>query len=145
MIYTTKPAEFNPVVEVVGCFMEHDGAFLLLQRNEEKSEPLAWGIPSGKLESSDIDLVTAVQREVSEETGIFLPAEKLNFVSTVYVKYDSHDLVYHMFQTIHDEAPEVLLSDEHVAYCWKTPETAAEIDLMIDLEPCISLAYSNRV
>lgn len=46
---------------------------LLLQRASSKSEdqwPGTWDFPGGRFETSDADLIAAVQREVFEETGL---------------------------------------------------------------------------
>lgn len=146
MIYEQEPKLFNSVVDVVGCFVEYDGRFVLLQRNAEKSDPLAWGIPSGKVESTDTDLVHAMQRELHEETGIQTEIDKLVFFKTVYVCYETHDIVYHMYTLQLDGKPVVTVGpEEHIDYIWVTPKESYTLPLMIDLAPCITLKYPSAV
>jgi 8-oxo-dGTP pyrophosphatase MutT (NUDIX family) len=49
MIFKKQPDNFIPKMEVVGCFLENDGEFLILQRHDNKPQGNTWGLPSGKL------------------------------------------------------------------------------------------------
>ena len=49
MIYGSKPKQFNPLFEVVSCFVEHNGEIILLHRQSQKPEGDTWGVPAGKV------------------------------------------------------------------------------------------------
>lgn len=67
MIHTTRPPDFNPKFEVVSCFVEYKGKFLLLLRQDHKSAPNMYGVPAGKVEEGETVHDTMV-RELREET-----------------------------------------------------------------------------
>lgn len=142
MIHTEKPAEFNPIFEVVSCYVEYDGKILLLHRQDHKSEGGCWGMPAGKVDEGE-NINEAVIREVQEETGQKIAEEKLNYIGKVYVKYPDYDFIYHMYRTVLTEPPVITLSQrEHKAYQWETPIKALDLKLVRDLYECIKMSYS---
>lgn len=144
MIYTEKPIDFKPKLEVVGCFVEYQDTFLMLHRQSHKPEPDVWGIPSGKVDPDDTSLLIAMQRELQEETGIIVSEDKLSLFKTVYVRYETHDIIYHMFELSCNAKPDVVLSpDEHVDYQWVRAKESYNMNLMIDMVPCIQLKYGT--
>ncbi len=69
-------------MRVVGCFIEFEGKFLLLQRSEFVDQPLTWALPAGKVESGETDLA-AMMRELREETGYIARKEELEFLGVI--------------------------------------------------------------
>ena len=53
MIFTEEPAGFNKKFDVVGCYLEHGGKFLLLHRVSSKPSGGMWGLPAGKVEKGE--------------------------------------------------------------------------------------------
>jgi len=51
MIYTNKPQGFIENIQVVACYLEHDGKILLLQRQPNKTHGGRWGLPAGKIDN----------------------------------------------------------------------------------------------
>ena len=55
--------------QIVGAVVDHKGEILLLRRLPGDFRGGAWELPSGKVEPGE-DLMTALHREVAEETGL---------------------------------------------------------------------------
>jgi 8-oxo-dGTP diphosphatase len=141
MIYETKPADFNPKFEVVSLFIEHKDKVLFLKNNEtKKHNPLLWGIPAGKIETAE-NKEKALLREIKEETGILLKKEQLEYDSTVYIKYPTHDFIYHMYKTELQKQETIILSKEHLKYKWLAPKEALKLPLIRDEDACIKKVY----
>jgi len=66
MVYKEKPNDFIPDIEVVGCLLECKGKILLLHRHDYKSQGGKWGIPAGKINKEDLDVKSALLRELKE-------------------------------------------------------------------------------
>jgi len=142
MIHENKPASFNPMFEVVSLFIENKEKILFLQNSSaKKHNPLLWGIPAGKIEKNE-NKEEALIREIFEETGIVLGKNKLNYNSTVYIKYPTHDFIYHMYKTSITKNEEIKLSKEHINYKWLTAKEALKLPLILDEDACIKKAYN---
>ena len=141
MVFDTPPIDFQPKFEVVGCFMEHDGDILLLQRNDDKSEGGRWGIPGGKRGPGET-LAQALVREIKEETGVTILESELQYHQPILVRHTLHDFTYHIFSTVLRSRPEITLSPlEHQAQQWTTPAHALKLNLVTDKNACIKIRY----
>ncbi len=141
MIFNTRPADFNPKMEVVSCFVENDGKFLLLHRQDHKPEGNTWGVPAGKVEKDESHL-SAILREIEEETGLSFTADQLEYLTKVFVRYPYADIIFHIFRTalhVHDAI--VIDPSAHKDYCWATPQESLEMPLIPDEDGCIKLVY----
>ena len=67
---------------VAGILFDHDKSILLAQRSAEKSFPLQWEFPGGKIEEGE-NSEGALKRELFEELNIEIDKIKL-FDSVVY-------------------------------------------------------------
>ncbi len=142
MIFHTKPADFNPRFEVVSCFFEYAGTFLMLHRQAWKPQGNTWGLPAGKVDSGETK-EEAIAREMEEEIGYRCDPKEFIFRHTVYVKYDAYDFVYHIYSLTIDERPDLVINEEeHKSHRWVTPREALEMDLIEDEAPCIHLFYN---
>lgn len=56
--------------QVVGAVIHHGGRILLLKRPIDDFRGGTCELPSGKVEPTDADPITALHREVTEETGL---------------------------------------------------------------------------
>jgi mutator protein MutT len=68
--------DFNPTVEVAGCYCEFEDKILFLKRASHKHQGDMWGIPGGKLDEGETPRM-AVIREVFEEVGIPINEDNL--------------------------------------------------------------------
>ncbi len=141
MIYLEQPENFKPRFEIVSCFIEVNGQILLLHRHEGKSQSARWGRPGGKREEGET-LPAAMAREIQEETGLVVAIEKLTYVQKLFVRYASHDFIFHMFHLVLDTLPSIVICDhEHQAFTWVTPQEALGMDLIEDEDACIKMFY----
>lgn len=141
MIYSEKPADFKPRFEVASCFLEHDGRILLLLRQDHKPQGNTWSLPAGKVENGESP-ISAIAREMREETGYSAPVEAFTHAHTVFVTHDGYSFPYHMFHHVLSSIPEITLEDSaHKEYRWVTPEEALSLPLMPDEDECIRLFY----
>ena len=143
MIAKTPFENFQPKFEVASCFLEVGDKFLLLLRQDFKSEGNKWGVPAGKVESGETT-EQALVREIQEEIGLELARERVEFFDTVYVRYPDYDFVYHMFRAPFAQEPEIALNlTEHKDFRWASIPEALAMNLVQDEDACIRLLYGN--
>ncbi len=141
MIFKSPPDNFKKELDVVVCYIEHCGYFVLLHRNTNKKFGDKFGLPAGKVDDKESP-AEAMQREIFEETGIKVKEEDLKYFNTLYVRGGGSDFVYHMFSLSLDQRPEIKLSpSEHKGFLWVTPEESLGLDLIHDLDECTRLFY----
>lgn len=143
-IYLEKPEGFNPKFEVVGCcFLHYQDKILLMHRQDFKPEGNRWGIPGGKLDKKE-PLISAIIREVFEETGFRLDVERIHYIGKVYIRVPNFDFEYHMVRYLDPIANpgDVKINfREHKGYTWVTPEDALRMDLMTDEDVCFEIVF----
>lgn len=109
---------FKPTVSVSACYCQYQEKVLFLKRAESSSQANTWGVPAGKLEQNEEPL-SAVIREVLEETGITLSEKNVSFIKTIHIRYPQNDFVYHMFYYKFPELPSICLNpNEHQESAW---------------------------
>lgn len=142
IVFRTEPEGFEPRIEVVSCFIEHEGKILVLHRQDHKPQGNTWGTPAGKRDG-DEKLVTAMLRELREETGIELAETDLAYFDKVYVRYPKIDFVYHMFHAELIKCPLVKINPiEHKDHRFVLPQEAKLLPLIPGEQECIELFYS---
>jgi len=130
MVFESIPEGFDPHFHLVTCYIEHDGKFLMVQRNDDKVEGGKWGFPGGKVEKGESES-EALARELKEELNLDVLPEKLRYLKKVFVKFPDYDFEGTMFLLRLDAPHAVVLSeDEHQAYEWVTFEEALTMDLI---------------
>jgi len=145
MISENIPDGFKSQLEVVSCYIEHDGEILLLQRHPEHKHSAKWGLPAGKLEEGETT-EQAIIREIQEETGLEVGEQRLMFRDTLFVSYLGKEFLYHTFQATFADKPTVRINPpEHKAYGWFTPEQALSLDYIHDLDACIQRHYRDAL
>ena len=113
MIYSTEPAGFKRGIDVVGCYIEHAGTFLLLYRQPHKPNGNKWGMPAGKVDIGETKN-QAMIREVREETGIEIAEADLQYFDSVFVQHEGTDFIYHMFSVQLIEQPKLRLVHKNI-------------------------------
>lgn len=132
-VYKIQPEEFKPKFEVVACLLQHEDKLLFLHRQDTAAEGNLWGIPGGKIEKDETP-EEAIVRELREETGFDISEQPVEYLGKVYVKYPTHDFVFHLVKAkIAEDTAAVKLSfREHKGFTWITAEDLQKLPLMPD-------------
>ena len=139
-VYLDPPENFDPKFEVVSAHLDVDGELLLLQTNNRKKFANMWGVPAGKIDM-DENKISAIKRELFEETKICLNENQFNFFKTVYVDHSDCHFIYHIYHIKLNEKPSINISDEHSQFMWTTPQKALSLDLIPDEDACLKLLF----
>ncbi len=146
MIYTQPPENFQPIMQVVACFIEFRDQVLFVQRAAKVSQPGRWCVPGGKVEAGEA-LDAALRREVMEECGIKL--DNLVLAQTIYIRRGELDFVNHMYKSRAMIKPKINLAlEENSTYQWLTKQQVQALDaeqkLILDGMTGISLLYPGE-
>lgn len=134
---------FNPIFEVAGSFIEYDNKILLLLRQDHKPQPNVYGMPAGKIDKGESPVESMI-RELREETWINLVVQKLNFIKKLYVRYPTYDFVYHIFHSVLNELPDVIINPkEHKEYIWVTLDETNNLQMVPWLDVSIDYCYKK--
>lgn len=128
-IFEIPPTGFTPHVEVAACYLLSEGEILLLKRGYGKPEEGLWGVPAGKIDPGETVLEGAL-RELNEETGLTVPAEKLIDKGSLYINRPGISFVYHMFLINFEKKPKIQITPEHLEHQWINPLQADTLPLM---------------
>lgn len=141
MVYREIPKDFEPKFSAAGCIIQVSGEILLLLRQEGKPQANTWGLPSGKLNPGETPL-SAIIREILEETGYFATPSEPKLATTVYVKYPEIDFIYHLFHlSLQKKFPVTIDTDEHTEFAWVTPERAFTMPGIAGLNECLAMFF----
>ena len=142
MIYKDRPLDFNKRFDIVGCFLQYNGKFVLLRRQAHKVNGDKWGLPAGKKEDGE-SIDQAVLREIKEETGLELLPSSVSYFSSLYVRDGSFDIEWHMFFANFQVEPKITINpNEHCEFRWVTSgEAKGMADLIHDLKESIELFH----
>jgi len=82
------------VIQVVAAVIEHDGRYLITQRNANAVLPMLWEFPGGRVEPNESE-VSALRREVKGRIGVEIEVGgKLGEHLHEYSHYDVHLTLY---------------------------------------------------
>lgn len=141
MIYAERPKDFRKTCDVVACYVEHHGKFLMLKRHADKPNGDRWGLPAGKVDPGE-NLGEAMCRELHEETGIVCESGSLVLWGSVLVNHDNVGFEYHMYKLELPEVPEVTVNNiEHVEASWFLPVESLSLHQVDDQVECTKLVY----
>jgi len=144
MLYQAPPTDFRPSSDTVALYLQYRGAILVVQRNPQKdSNPLKWGIPTGKVEAGET-MEQAAIRELTEETGIAVALDRLHFLGTAYVRYPTSDFTFNQFLITFDREPQITLDQENVAFRWVGADEVGFLDLVEDQDEAFRQFFARH-
>jgi len=135
--------EFNPLLEVAICFIEHQSTILLLQRSPNSIQGGRWCVPGGKLNPGEF-VEEAILRELHEELGWSITNSDLEFKVKLFERFPPFgDFILNVFSFPLSTPPlPVRLSpQEHTNYLWATHEQFFSIDLMVGQKEVYNYLY----
>ena len=142
MEYELDPKDFSPIAAVVGVFLEYQGKFLSVLRNDPDYHGDRWGLPGGGVDAGETKL-QAIVREVFEETGIRLPAKRFTHCLTMNVRHYGYDITYDVFYVRFRKEPCFQLNtEEHREARFVTPQEALVLPLVAGNDYCIQYRYN---
>lgn len=136
--FMKPPQGFYPCATVVSLMCLKGDLCLFLQKSSGFQKD-KWGLPGGKVERWENPLC-AMQRELIEETGIFLPIASMEELGQVYMRTQM-DYKIHVFQAQFDILKNVYLSKEHKNYNWLTIKQALELPLLTGQDEILNHFY----
>lgn len=118
---------------IVGCFLEHDGKFVILRRRADKPDGNTWGLPAGKVEPGETD-TAAMLRELYEETGYQADPNELTHLGEFALGQPGKQYLFNTYLVRIDNPHDVSLEpNAHESFDWVTPEECyAKNDLIAD-------------
>ena len=147
MSYEINPKNFNPLFNVAGCVIEAQGKIILLQRKNSSIQGNKWGIPSGKIENKE-DPLSAIQREIEEETGIKINKDKIKLIKKYKARHSpGYDFIYNLFYTKIKKINKLKLDeDENINSILISPIEALNMPLVEGTNECIKNLYNlNKI
>lgn len=142
-IFSYKPLDVTRPLIVAGGVLMHDERFLLLKRHPEKSYGLHWNLPAGKVELGE-DPKVGAQREIHEETGIYISLDNLEPLHIFYIKRDKAFIQLHIYKANFQERPKINLKlDENTEALWTSHEEALNLQLLSGGHEIIDFCIKN--
>lgn len=109
--------------QVVGGVIDRAGRVLVIRRALSDHMGGQWELPSGKVDPGE-DLLTALRREILEETGLVVDRVAAYLGSFDYVSRGIRMRQHNWAVTVLRHEPVVLNPEEHDAYRWTAPDEA---------------------
>lgn len=129
-IYLSCPRHFDVNAIIAGGFITHEKRFLMLKRHPQKHYGNYWNFPAGKVERGE-DPHLGAQREIHEETGLFIPLESLDPVHIFYIKRAAFNIQFHLYKTHLPTLPSLNLKlDENIDALWLEHDEALKLPLL---------------
>lgn len=144
--------DFIPDKYAVACHIICDGKILYVKRKKNKPQGGKWGCIAGKIEKGE-DNLTAIKREVQEETGLILEKKDFKYIrtwNTVFKKKEKNcdylSFTCSLYQVKFENKPDIVIpKDELDGYYWFTPEEALKLDLFQDEDSVLKEIYKISI
>jgi 8-oxo-dGTP pyrophosphatase MutT (NUDIX family) len=103
------------LIEYVLCIARDlTGRFVFVKKTRPEWQAGRYNFPGGKLETEDVDIQSAAQREFLEETGVNIPAPDWQQIATLA----GNDYAVYVMSTNHSAHGADTQTDEKVGWYW---------------------------
>lgn len=117
----------------VSIVLFRGGKFAVSQRLSKLHLPCLWQFAGGHVERGEEPL-SAAQRELLEETGLALPAERFHFIGKAgpLVGYNGDKYIGHRYGVVLEvgEEPACTEPDKHTGWQWVTPQELLALEML---------------
>lgn len=128
-VFTEKPLDFSPKVEIGATYVIHNERLLLLKLGSHKQEAGYWGVPAGKIEINET-FSDGAKRELFEETGLSSGEGPWRSLGVLFMRKPDIDYTYHFFELRLETEPQISLSIEHDEHIWASAQDIKNLPLM---------------
>ncbi|KAK5657964.1 hypothetical protein OQA88_2516 [Cercophora sp. LCS_1] len=126
--FTVSPSTYlaaNPAIYalIVSAVVVHNSRVLLIRRSPTDGFPLKWETPGGGVDPTDLTILSAVTRELLEETG--LSTSRVARLLPGTVEFDAREGLWRKFfflVEVNEAEPVVLNPEEHVDFVWASAD-----------------------
>lgn len=114
------------------CFLMFKSEILVLKRARKDEQVGKWGVPGGKLSSEETP-VSALVREVFEETGLTLFDAKFQFLSKALITNpcDGRYLIYLYYYKLYSKPKISIHHEEHSDFQWVGIHNFMNLNLLV--------------
>jgi 8-oxo-dGTP diphosphatase len=130
-VFFDCPETFKPMLDVAACYCTHNDRILLLKRHPAKLEGSMWCMPGGKKEG-DETLAEAAQRELFEESGLFVLPSCLQPVKQFFIEKPSYTFSFQVYHVRFSSLPTLVVKDGEITEgSWLSGEEALKKPLVM--------------
>lgn len=139
MVYEERPNDFSPTYEVINCFIETKGEFLVFLRQDNETRSGLWGMTTTTFAPNE-DRNKAFTRAVFEETGCELQFNASAYKKTVFIRHPECDFVSHIYHLqLEKKIPVKINPKESKQFFWIKYWKVMKMPLVPDLRTVIGL------
>jgi 8-oxo-dGTP diphosphatase len=110
------------IIRTVGCFLQLEDKFLILNRHPEDSWGNKYGLVAGGIEEGESE-EEAILREIKEETGYSAEKEELEYLGEWTWDFSERTITFVTFKVSLNEPINVVLQPgEHTHFEWVSAE-----------------------
>ena len=134
-----KPEKLH-IVAITAVIGNRKGRFLVLKRNERATAfPGLWSLPGGKIERNE-NVDEALQREVTEETGLKIKPGKIFLNDAAFTRPDGQTAKVFCFLCEVDNPDDLEVSGDFSDHKWITPQELKTMPHIINVDRELKLA-----
>ena len=132
------------VVVGVNAIIRSGKSILLLRRSAQATAyPGRWDLPGGAVEPGET-LVTALKREVREETGLAVQVRQIVAARIVYASPSRGGICVTFLCRPRGRRAAKLAPEEHDSFRWVTPQSALRLNLRPPQRQAIRRCFERR-
>lgn len=117
-------------MNIVGCFLEHEGKFPILLRHSHKPNGNTWGLPAGKVDAGETYKQAAI-RELREETGYIATINQIEHLGS-FEFGEQHPYIFHTYRVLLAKPFQIQLeTSAHQSVRWVTAQECYDLPNLV--------------